>query len=94
MAVKIRLTRVGRHKDPIYRIVVADSRFARDGRYIEQVGYFNPNAQGQTPSIKLENDKILSWLGKGAIPSDTVKSILSDAGIIKAFAESKVKKGE
>ena len=94
MAVKIRLTRMGRHKDPVYRIVVADSRFARDGRYIEQVGYFNPNAKGQTPSVTLNNDKILEWLNNGAIPSDTVKSILSDAGIIKAFAESKVKKGE
>ena len=51
MAVKIRLTRMGRHKDPIYRIVVADSRFARDGRYIEQVGYFNPNAKGKAPSV-------------------------------------------
>lgn len=94
MAVKIRLTRMGRHKDPVYRIVVADSRFARDGRYIEQVGYFNPTAKGQTPSVTLNNDKILEWLNNGAIPSDTVKSILSDAGIIKAFAESKAKKGE
>ena len=94
MAVKIRLTRVGRHKDPIYRIVVADSRFARDGRYIEQVGYFNPSAKGAAPALKLDNEKIMSWLNNGAQPSDTVKSILSDAGIIKAFADSKAKKGE
>lgn len=94
MAVKIRLTRMGRHKDPIYRIVVADSHFARDGRYIEQVGYFNPNAKGKAPAITLNNEKILGWLNNGAIPSDTVKSILSDAGIMKAFAESKNKKGE
>ncbi len=94
MAVKIRLTRMGRHNDPIYRIVVADSRFARDGRYIEQVGYFNPNAKGKAPSLTLNNEKIMDWLNKGATPSDTVKSLLSKAGIIKAFAESKVKKGE
>lgn len=94
MAVKIRLTRVGRHKDPIYRVVVADSRFARDGRYIEQVGFFHPSAKGQAPALKLDNEKIMSWLNQGAQPSDTVRSILSDAGIIKAFADSKAKKGE
>ena len=94
MAVKIRLTRMGRHNDPIYRIVVADSRFARDGRYIEQVGYFNPNAKGKAPSVTLDNEKILGWLNNGAIPSDTVRTLLSNAGIMKAFAESKNKKGE
>ncbi len=94
MAVKIRLTRIGRHKDPIYRIVVADSRFARDGRYIEQVGYFNPNATGKAPSLTIEREKVLKWLNNGAIPSDTVRSILSHEGIIKEFAESKKKKGE
>ena len=94
MAVKIRLTRVGRHKDPIYRLVVADSRFARDGRYIEQVGYFNPNAKGKAPAITLETEKILGWLNNGATPSDTVRTLLSNAGIMKTFAESKNKKGE
>jgi small subunit ribosomal protein S16 len=92
MAVKIRLTRTGRHDDPSYRIVVADSRFSRDGRYIEQVGYYDPKAQGQTPTLKLEREAILSWLEKGAKPSDTVKSILSDAGIIKEFIEKKSSK--
>ncbi len=94
MSVKIRLTRVGRHNDPIYRIVVADSRFARDGRYIEQVGYFNPNAKGNAPKLTLENEKIVAWLNKGAQPSDTVKSILSKEGIIKAVAEAKAKKSK
>ena len=92
MAVKIRLTRTGRHDDPSYRIVVADSRFSRDGRYIEQVGYYDPKAQGNTLSIKLENEKILAWLEKGAKPSDTVRSLLSDAGIMKEFASKKASK--
>ncbi|MDD6302440.1 MAG: 30S ribosomal protein S16 [Bacillales bacterium] len=91
MAVKIRLTRTGRHDDACYRIVVADSRFARDGRYIEQVGYYNPKAQGKTPTLTLNRDAVLAWLGKGAQPSDTVKSILSKEGIIKEFAEKKSK---
>lgn len=91
MSVKIRLTRTGRHDDASYRIVVADSRFARDGRYIEQVGYYDPKAQGQTPTLTLNKEAILAWLGKGAQPSDTVKSLLSKEGIIKEFAEKKSK---
>lgn len=90
MAVKIRLTRLGRHKDPFYRIVVADSHYSRDGRFIEQLGHYDPKASQN--QVVLNKDKALEWLSKGAIPSDTVKSILSKEGVIKAFAESK--KGE
>ena len=83
--VKIRLTRTGRHFDPTYRMVVADSRYARDGRFIEQVGFYDPI----TDEIKLDEEKIMSWLNKGAQVSDTVKSILSKHGIIAKFAASK-----
>ena len=83
--VKIRLTRTGRHFDPTYRMVVADSRYARDGRFIEQVGFYDP----MTDEIKLDEEKIMSWLNKGAQISDTVKSILSKHGIIAKFAASK-----
>ena len=81
--VKIRLTRTGRHFDPSYRIVVADSHFARDGRFIEQVGFYDPKA---TEAVRIDEEKVLAWLNKGAQPSDTVKSILSKAGIIAKFA--------
>ena len=83
--VKIRWTRTGRHFDPTYRMVVADSRYARDGRFIEQVGFYDP----MTDEIKLDEEKIMSWLNKGAQVSDTVKSILSKHGIIAKFAASK-----
>ena len=91
MAVKIRLTRIGRHKDPFYRIVAADSRFARDGRYIEQIGYFDPNKGVENAVI--DEELALSWLEKGAQPSDTVKSIFSRKGLLAKVAENK-KKGE
>lgn len=90
MSVKIRLTRTGRHNDPSYRIVVADSRSARDARIIEQVGFFDPKAQGKTPVLTIEREKVLSWLEKGAKPSDTVKAILSKEGIIKEFTDKKI----
>lgn len=85
--VKIRLTRTGRKLDPSYRIVVADSRSPRDGRYIEQVGFFDPNMKEN--GVKLDEEKILNWLANGATPSDTVKSILSKHGIWKKFTDSK-----
>lgn len=85
--VKIRLTRIGRHEDPIYRIVVADSHFTRDGRFIDQIGQYNP-ALGKD-SVVIDEEKALHWLSKGAMPSDTVKSFLSSKGIIKKFHESK-----
>lgn len=87
MAVKIRLTRIGRHKDPFYRIVAADSRFARDGRYIEQIGYFDPSKGVENAVI--DEAKALEWLNKGATPSDTVKSMFSKKGILAKNADSK-----
>ena len=91
MSVKIRLTRIGRHKDPFYRIVAADSHFTRDGRYIEQVGIYDP-AKG-TEGAQIDEALALKWLNNGAQPSDSVRAMLSAKGIMAKFAESKVKKG-
>lgn len=79
MAVKIRLTRIGRHKDPFYRIVAADSRYARDGRYIEQIGYFDPQKGVENASI--DEELALKWLNLGAQPSDTVKAVFKAKGV-------------
>ncbi|WP_317286513.1 30S ribosomal protein S16 [Leuconostoc mesenteroides] len=87
MAVKIRLKRMGAKKRPFYRIVIADSRSPRDGRFIETVGTYNPISQ--PAEIKLDEEKILSWLGNGAQPSDTVRNLLSNAGILAKYNESK-----
>ncbi|WP_268913047.1 30S ribosomal protein S16 [Lentilactobacillus sp. SPB1-3] len=90
MSVKIRLKRMGSKKRPFYRIVVADSRSPRDGRFIENVGTYNPLVE---PSkVTLEEDSILNWLNNGAQPSDTVRNILSDAGIMKKYHEAKYSK--
>ena len=87
MAVKIRLKRMGSKKHPVYRIVVADSRSPRDGRFIETVGTYNPLVQ---PSeVKLDEELVLSWLNNGAQPSDTVKNLLSSEGVMKTFHEEK-----
>ena len=90
MSVKIRLTRIGRHKDPFYRIVAADSRFARDGRYIEQIGTYDP-ANG-VDNADINEELALKWLKSGAIPSDSVRAMLSRKGIMTKFADSKIKK--
>ena len=74
MSVKIRMRRMGSKRKPFYRIVVADSRMPRDGRFIEEVGYYNPLTNSD--EVKLEEDKIFEWLEKGAQPSDTVRSLL------------------
>ena len=87
MAVKIRLTRIGRHKDPFYRIVAADSRYARDGRYIEQIGYFDP-AKGVENAV-INEELALKWLQLGAVPSDTVKAMFRKAGINAKLVENK-----
>lgn len=87
MAVKIRLTRIGRHKDPIYRIVAADHKYARDGRYIEQVGYYDP-AKG-LENADINEEVALKWLAQGAQYSDTIKAILTSKGLIKKAKESK-----
>lgn len=90
MATKIRLTRMGAKKAPFYRLVVADSRSPRDGRFVEQIGTYNPL---KTPAeIKINEELALKWLNNGAIPTDTVKNLLSDAGIMKKFHESKMGK--
>ena len=87
MAVKIRLTRMGAKKRPTYRIVASDSHTKRDGQYIELVGTYNPIAN----ETKINEEVALKWLNLGAQPSDTVKNLLSKAGIIQKFAESKKK---
>lgn len=90
MAVKIRLTRMGAKKRPMYRIVASDSRRPRDGEYLELIGTYNPVA---TPAeVKIDEEKALKWLTTGAIPSDTVRSLFSKAGIMKKFADTKVTK--
>lgn len=87
MAVKIRLKRMGSKKRPFYRVVVADSRSPRDGRFIETVGTYNPLVE--PAEVKLNEELVLSWLNNGAQPSDTVKNLLSNAGIMKKFHEAK-----
>jgi small subunit ribosomal protein S16 len=79
MAVKIRLTRLGSKKSPFYRVVVADSRFPRDGRFVEEIGYYNPLTE--PAEIKIDADKAQKWLKNGAQPTDTVKSLLKKAGV-------------
>ena len=91
MAVKIRLKRMGRHGLALYRIVAADSRYPRDGRFLEIVGSYNPNTKPATCDI---NEEVaLKWLNEGAQPTDTVRNLFSKEGIMKKFADSK-KKGE
>ncbi|MBE7022774.1 MAG: 30S ribosomal protein S16 [Ruminococcaceae bacterium] len=81
MAVKIRLRRMGAKKAPFYRVVVADSRYPRDGRFIEEIGTYNPLT---SPSeIKIDAEKAQKWLGNGAQPTDTVKSLLKKSGVIQ-----------
>ncbi len=81
MAVKIRLKRMGAKKTPFYRIVVADSRYPRDGRFIEQIGYYNPLTD--PADIKIDAEKAQKWLANGAQPTETVKSILKKSEILK-----------
>ena len=90
MAVKLRLKRMGAKKDPFYRIVAADSRYPRDGRFIEAIGYYNPTSV--PAEVKIDTELALKWLHQGAQPSDTVRNLLSSAGILKQFHESKLGK--
>jgi small subunit ribosomal protein S16 len=78
--VKIRLRRMGAKKSPFYRIVVADSRYPRDGRFIEELGTYNPLSN--PPEIKLDADRALAWIKTGAQPTDTVKALLKKNGVI------------
>ena len=78
--VKIRLRRMGAKKSPFYRIVVADSRYPRDGRFIEEIGYYNPREE---PSVvKVDPEKAKAWMAKGAQPTDTVKALFKKHGVI------------
>lgn len=87
MAVKMRLTRMGAKKRPTYRIVVSDSRYPRDGKFIEILGTYNPIDNENI--IKLDEEAVMKWLNNGAKPTDTVKDILSKSGIMKKFHDSK-----
>jgi ribosomal protein S16 len=90
MAVKLRLKRMGAKKSPFYRIIAADSRSPRDGRFIEEIGFYNPI---KVPAeVKIDEEKALNWLNNGAIPTDTVRDLLSQAGIMKKFHDTKMKK--
>ncbi len=89
MAVKLRLKRMGAKKDPFYRIVAADSRSPRDGRFIELLGYYNPTTQ--PAEIKIDAELALKWLRTGAQPSDTVRNLLSQAGVLKTFHDERSK---
>ncbi|HOM70744.1 MAG TPA: 30S ribosomal protein S16 [Armatimonadota bacterium] len=82
MAVRIRLRRMGAKKRPFYRIVVADSRAARGGRFIDQLGYYDPTTE--PPTMKVDEEKAKMWLGRGAQPSDTTRSLLQKAGVMEA----------
>ncbi|MBQ1279461.1 MAG: 30S ribosomal protein S16 [Clostridia bacterium] len=80
MAVKIRLRRIGAKKAPFYRVVVADSRYPRDGRFIEEIGYYDPTKE---PAIvKIDEEKAKKWIGNGAQPTDTVKALLKKNGVL------------
>jgi len=89
MAVRIRLTRMGAKKRPFYRLVVADSRAPRDGRFIEILGSYNPLTE--PAEIKIDEEKALGWLQNGAQPSDTAKRVLNQAGVWEKFAQTKKK---
>ena len=78
--VKIRLKRMGAKKAPFYRVVVADSRYPRDGRFIEEIGTYDPNVE--PAAVKIDAEKATKWLGNGAQPTPTVKALLKKAGVI------------
>lgn len=85
--VKLRMKRMGKKKAPFYRIVAADSRDRRDGREIEVIGTYDPKANPAL--VNFDEEKALKWLNNGAVPSDTVRNILSNAGVMKKFADAK-----
>ena len=92
MAVKLRLKRMGSKQKPFYRIIAADSRSPRDGRFIENVGTYNPIKN--PAEVTVNEEKTLYWLNNGAIPTETVRNILSKQGIMKKYAESKSKESK
>ncbi len=81
MAVKIRLKRIGAKKAPFYRVVVADSRYPRDGRFIEEIGTYNPLSD--PAEVKIDSEAARKWMANGAQPTDTVRSLLKKSGIIQ-----------
>lgn len=85
--VKIRLRRMGAKKRPFYRVVVADARAPRDGKFIEEIGYYDPTKSPAT--IKIDADKALKWLQDGAQPTDTARSLLRQSGVMRSFHEAK-----
>ena len=87
MAVRLRLKRMGAKKAPFYRIVAADSRYPRDGRFIESIGYYDPTRE--PAEVKVDKELALKWLNNGAQPSDTVRNILSKQGVMKEFNDAK-----
>lgn len=89
MAVKLRLKRMGAKKRPFYRVVAADSRCKRDGNVIEEIGYYNPIVE--PAEVKIDSELALKWLANGAIPTDTVRGLFKQEGIMKQFHESKNK---
>ncbi|MEY3655862.1 MAG: ribosomal protein [Actinomycetota bacterium] len=89
MAVKIRLTRVGKTKQPQYRVIAADSRRARDGRFIEILGQYNPRTEPST--ITIDNDKAVKWLMQGAQPTERVRKLLEISGAWEQFTAAKSK---
>ena len=86
MATRIRLKRTGARHQPHYRVVVVDQRKSRDGRSIEEIGYYNPRTDPAT--IDINEDRALYWLGVGAQPSETVRSLLEKTGVMKSFQET------
>jgi small subunit ribosomal protein S16 len=86
MAVKIRLKRMGAKKNPFYRIVVADSRSPRDGRFIEEIGYYNPLTEPKT--IKIDNEKAKQWMKNGAKPTETVEKLFKESGVYESKTEN------
>lgn len=87
LAVKIRLKRMGAKKRPFYRLVVADSRAPRDGRFIDTIGYYNPIAE--PAEISVNEEKALEWLKKGAQPSDTARALLKKSGVFEKLASAR-----
>lgn len=89
MSVKIRLTRRGAKGQPFYRLVVADSHSPRSGKYIDNVGYYNPRTEPST--MHVDTEKVLAWLRKGARPSDAARVILEKTGVLRQWEESRAK---
>ncbi|HHY34496.1 MAG TPA: 30S ribosomal protein S16 [Firmicutes bacterium] len=91
MPAKIRLKRIGSKKAPVYRIVVMDSRSPRDGRSIDEIGYYNPRTE--PPTFKVEEEKAILWLRRGAQPTPTAKSLLTKAGVIERWQALRKEEG-